>query len=242
MNNYKLTIQYDGTNYCGWQIQDNCVSVQEAVVNSISKITGEKVDLLGSGRTDSGVHAWGQTANFKIERNLELNRFIYSLNSVLPSDISVKKIEQVYENFHSRFDAKKRSYFYILSKFKSPFYDRYSLRYTGEIDQQDLNERSKKIIGRYDFTSFCKKEFEVENKICNIYNIRWKQSRDLVLFFIEADRFLHGMVRTIIGTLLNHSKLKTGPDEILKVLDAKDREKASEAVPAKGLFLFKVHY
>ena len=242
MSNYKLIIQYDGTNYCGWQIQNNGISVQKTIVDSVKILTGEEVNLVGSGRTDSGVHALGQVANFKSDQDLEPKKFSYSLNSILPKDISVKDIEIVNENFHSRFDARKRSYLYLFSKTKSPFYDNYSYRYFNEINIRNMNELGKLLSGEKDFTSFCKKESDVENKICNVFNIHWKETGDFVIFFIEANRFLHGMVRTIIGTLLSVSKSGNAEEEIIRIIKAKNREEAGESVPAKGLFLYKVKY
>ena len=242
MNNYKLTIQYDGTNYCGWQIQNNGISIQQNIVDSIKTITGEEVNLIGSGRTDAGVHALGQVANFKSEQILEPKKFSYSLNSILPKEISVKNIEIVNENFHSRFDARKRSYLYLFSKIKSPFYDNYSYRYFNEINIHKMNELGKLLTGEKDFTSFCKKESKVENKTCNIFNIHWKETGDFIIFFIKANRFLHGMVRTIIGTLLSVSKSDKAENEIIRIIESKNREVAGESVPAKGLFLYKVKY
>ena len=122
MNNYKLIIQYDGTNYSGWQFQNNSISIQQVVSESIEKIINEKINLIGSGRTDAGVHAFGQVANFLTSKELNISSFLYSLNSVLPKDIAIKRIELVDEKFHSRFDAKKRTYIYLFSKNKSPFY------------------------------------------------------------------------------------------------------------------------
>ncbi len=242
MNNYKLTVQYVGTNYCGWQIQSNGISVQQTIVDSIKIIVGEEINLIGSGRTDAGVHALGQVANFKSEQILEPKKFSYSLNSILPKDISVKNIEIVNENFHSRFDARKRSYLYLISKFKSPFYDNYSYRYFNEINIHKMNTLGKLLTGEKDFSSFCKKESDVENKSCNVFNIHWKETGDFVIFFIEANRFLHGMVRTIIGTLLSVSKSDEAETEIIQITEVRNREEAGESVPAKGLFLYKVKY
>lgn len=242
MNNYKLVVQYDGTNYCGWQFQINGLSVQETIIKSIKTITGEDVALIGSGRTDTGVHALGQVANFKVEQVLEPYTFKYSLNSVLPKDISVRSMELESESFNSRFDAKKRSYLYLISRAKSPFYNKYSYGYFNEININLLNQVSKTFLGEKEFTSFCKKESEVENKICKIFDIHWKNTGDFVIFFIEANRFLHGMVRTIVGTLLKVSTTHGDSEVINQIIESKNRELAGESVPAKGLFLYKVKY
>ena len=242
MRNYKLIVQYDGTNYAGWQIQLNAVSVQGVLQDSISQITKEKINLIGAGRTDSGVHALGQTANFRVENGLDLYRFKHSLNSTLPRDISIKKIEEVAEDFHARYDAVKRSYVFLISKGKSPFYDKYSWWYHGPIDCDYLNSISEYLIGEKNFTAFSRKASDTENKICFIHKIRWKEWKDLVIFYVEADRYLHGMVRTMVGTLLHTIKLNLNIDYLQDVINSKDRESAGEAVPAKGLFLYKVKY
>jgi len=242
--NYKLTIQYDGTNYAGWQMQINALSIQQVISNAIEKILNEKINLIGSGRTDAGVHAFGQVANFRTEKFLNEKSFQYSLNSVLPFDIAIKKVELVDESFHSRFDAKKRTYIYIFNKSKSPFYYLYSYNYKPlfEYDIHKLNEISKIILGEHDFSSFCKKSSEVQNKVCNVSEIRWYRKNDFIFFLISADRFLHGMVRTIIGTLLVIAKNNYDEDKLKFILEMKDREIANESVPSKGLFLFKVRY
>ncbi|MHB1688130.1 MAG: tRNA pseudouridine(38-40) synthase TruA [Ignavibacteriaceae bacterium] len=242
MNNYKLIIQYDGTNFAGWQIQSNADTIQQRISDSIKTILKEEVNLIGSGRTDAGVHALGQVANFRTEQEIDLYRFKHSLNSILPFDISVLRIEKTDVNFHSRYDAKKRSYVYLFSKFKSPFYNRYSYFYHNDINCERLNLLSNIFIGQNDFSSFSRKNSDTENKVCNIYSAGWKETKGLIIFVIEADRFLHGMVRTIIGTLLTALKNNTGEKYIEDVILKKDREAAGEAVPAKGLFLFKVKY
>ena len=241
MKNYKLHIQYDGSDYSGWQIQENSKTVQGVISDSLNVLLREKVNLIGSGRTDAGVHALGQVANFKLESSLDIYRFTHSLNSILPKDISIIKIEKVRENFHARFDARERSYLYLISKIKSPFYHRYSLQ-KDEVDITRLNEIGKVFLGEHDFTSFCKKKSEVENKICNVTSLHWRETGNFYLFFIHADRFLHGMVRTIIGTIFKYENAINAGDRVKAILEAKDREAAGESVEAKGLYLYKVKY
>ena len=239
--NYKLTIQYDGTKYSGWQIQAGSRSIQQTITDCIQTITGKQVNLIGSGRTDSGVHALGQEANFRIEEKLDLYKFKYSLNSILPKDISVINSIEVSENFHARYDAKKRKYLYLFIKYKSPFYELYSCRYFYRLDCNFLNGLSKSFLGEKDFTSFSRRT-ETEDKECIVYNAEWKETKGFILFFIEANRFLHGMARTIVGTLLNAQKNNYDEKYIEEIFLAKNREAAGEAVPAKGLFLYKVKY
>ena len=241
-NNYKLIIQYDGTDYAGWQYQENAVTIQQKIVEAIKTLINENVNLIGSGRTDAGVHALGQVANFKSQQKMDLYKFKYSLNSILPKDISIIDIEKVHQEFHSRYDAKKRSYLYVISKNKSPFYDRFSYLYHSTLNCDILNTISRSFIGEHDFTSFCKKNTGTENKVCNIYDAHWKETGGLIFFLIEADRFLHGMVRTIVGTILFAAKNNFDNKFVHEILRAKDREAAGESVPAKGLFLYKVKY
>lgn len=173
MNNYKFIIKYDGSDYAGWQIQHNALTVQQKITEAIQTIIKEDVNLIGSGRTDAGVHALGQVANFRTNQDLDLPKFHYSLNSILPVDIAVNKIETVSENFHSRFDAKERSYIYIFSHVKNPFYYKYSYNYRQmeNIDFNLLNNLSGVLKGKHDFTSFCRKNDEQENKFCNVLDI-----------------------------------------------------------------------
>ena len=241
MINYKLTIQYDGTDYAGWQIQDNARTVQGTICDAIKLITTEEVNLIASGRTDSGVHALGQVANFRYEKGIDIYRFQHSLNSILHTDISVINIQKVSESFHARFDAKERTYMYLISKEKYPFYYKYSLL-KKNLDVSLLNELSNAFIGENDFTSFCRKNSDVKDKTCTLNFIRWRETKNFYLFFISADRFLHGMVRTIIGTLFKTLDLGESKKYIENIFNEKSREAAAEAVAAKGLFLYKVKY
>jgi tRNA pseudouridine38-40 synthase len=242
LNNYKLTIQYDGTNYAGWQIQANCKTIQQTIIEAIKILLKEEVNLIGSGRTDAGVHALGQIANFRTEKQIDIFKFNHSLNSILPNDISVTNFNLVDNDFHARYNATKRSYIYLLSKNKSPFYDKYSYRYNGNLEIKNLNEFTKVFIGQHDFTSFTRKNDEKDNKECIVYDAHWKETKGLVVFFIEANRFLHGMVRTIIGTILKSANEGSDINYIKNIFQMRDRESAWDAVPAKGLFLFKVKY
>lgn len=242
MNNYKLTIRYDGTNYSGWQIQSSRPTVQQTIANAIKILLKENVNLIGSGRTDAGVHALGQVANFRTENEIDISKFTYSINAILPVDISVLKIEPVDIDFHARFSAIKRSYLYLIIKFKSPFFDKYSYRYSSELNIKSLNDLSAVFIGRHNYTSFCRKNDENDNKESVVYEAHWKDTKEFVIFFIEANRFLHGMVRTIVGTILHAAKENYDVNYINYIFNQRDRESAWEAVPAKGLFLYKVKY
>jgi tRNA pseudouridine38-40 synthase len=188
------------------------------------------------------VHAFGQVANFIINENLDLYKFKHSLNSILPSDISLVEINKADEKFHSRFDAKRRSYFYLISKVKSPFYFRYSYLYKRNIDLNKLIDLTRLFVGEKDFSSFCKVKTEVDSKLANVFEANWRMSKNFYLFYIEANRFLYGMVRAIVGTLLRAVQIEKSKSYIQEIFNSKCRETAADAVPAKGLFLFKVKY
>lgn len=244
MNNYKLEIQYNGKNYAGWQIQANAATVQQTLMDKIEILIKDRVNLIGSGRTDAGVHALGQVANFRTEIKLDLSQFNYSLNSLLPQDISVVNSEKVSESFHSRFDAKKRAYIYLFAHIKSPFYYDFAnyVKWLSDDHIKKSNEISKILLGSHNFTSFTKKQAENDNKICNIFDINWRRSKNLSIFYIQADRYLHGMVRAIVGTVLYAVSNNLNNDYLIDVLKAEDREAAAMSAPAKGLFLYKVRY
>ena len=242
MKNYKLVIQYDGTNYAGWQIQKNGDTVQQRITEALEILTKEKINLIGSGRTDSGVHAIGQVANFRTENDVNLYRFKHSLNSMLPFDISISVMEEVNINFHARFDAKKRSYFYLINQMKSPFYRNYSYFYHKKLDLNKLNQLSKSFIGEKDFTSFCRKTPEQESKDCIIYSAKWRKNGVVTYFYVQANRYLHGMVRAITGTLLKAQELNYPESFIEEIFQSCNRDDAYDSVPANGLFLYKVEY
>ena len=242
MKNYKLLIQYDGSNYSGWQIQKNSNSIQQIITESLEILTKEKINLIGSGRTDSGVHALGQAANFRTEMDMDIYRFKHSLNSILPSDILVSAMEEVDPEFHARFDAKKRTYLYLITQTRSPFYKNYSYFYPRKIDIEKLNSLSRLFLGEKDFTSFSKKNEEIENKDCTVFKAFWRKKGEVILFSIQANRYLRGMVRTIVGTLLNAQVQTNQETFIQEIFNSQNREDAFESVPAKGLFLYKVEY
>lgn len=242
MKNYKIIVEYDGSEYSGWQIQPNSRTIQEEIRNAIKTIIKEDVNLIGSGRTDSGVHALGQAANFKCEGTLELGKFIYSLNAILPKSIAIRDAEEVPEEFHARFDARKRKYLYLITKKKSPFYYKYSYFYTKNLDISGLNKITPELIGKKDFKSFAKESDENSGTECEIYSAFWSEKRDFCIFSIEANRFLRGMVRTIVGTMLEMERKGLNKDYLREIIFSREREKAGMAVPPNGLFLYKVRY
>jgi tRNA pseudouridine38-40 synthase len=242
MNNYKLTIQYDGSDYHGWQFQQNAKTVQEEIVRAIEIIVKEKVNLIGAGRTDAGVHALGQVANFRTEAEIDPYRFAHSLNGILPKDVAIKTVEKVHDEFHSRFDAKTRSYRYLISRMKSPFYHKHTYLYPHDVSIEQLEKLSEKFLGEHDFEAFAKELPQTEHCRCTVVDIGWKQADDVLMFRIEANRFLHGMVRAIVGTILTAEKNNYPESWIDEIFQSKDRVRAGYSVPSQGLYLTEIKY
>ncbi|QOJ29555.1 MAG: tRNA pseudouridine(38-40) synthase TruA [Ignavibacteriales bacterium] len=242
IRNYAVTIAYDGTNYSGWQIQANADSVQQRIKDALQKILRHEVTLTGAGRTDTGVHALGQTANFKTEKELDAFQFLYSLNSMLPYDIAVRDLREVPLSFDARHSAVRRSYIYVISRLKDPFRYKYSHYLYNPPSASELNALTDVLIRNNDFASFTKNAEKQQHTLCNLYSASWRSHRDFLVFTITGNRFLHGMVRTIVGTLLRTAEEGGNENDIQNILDKRDRTAAGEAVPAKGLFLRKVHY
>lgn len=243
MNNYKITIQYDGTDYCGWQIQKNELSVQQEIQKAIKIITKQDVNLIGSGRTDAGAHALGQVANFLIDQDLNEHKFLYSLNSILPDSISVKNIEKVPLEFHARFDAKKRKYIYLISRNKNPFISKFCYRYHYNINIDLLNEYASILKGEHNFYNLCKETPDVNHYNCFMYDIKFMLLNDIVICKIVANRFIFGMIRTIIGTLLKAQEKNLPVEFINDIINLKRENPFKQyLVPAKGLILHRVYY
>lgn len=242
LHNYSVTIAYDGTNYSGWQIQQNADSVQQRIKDALQKILRHDVVLTGAGRTDTGVHALGQVANFKTDKTLDAFQFLYSLNSMLPFDIAVRGLKEVPPDFDARHSAVKRSYMYVISGMKDPFRYKYSYYLYNPPSAAELNKLSEVLIENNDFASLSKNAEKQQHTLCNIYRVQWRDYRDFLLFSITGNRFLHGMVRTVVGTLIKLAQEGGTQNDLQNILDKRDRTAAGEAVPAKGLFLRKVYY
>ena len=208
-NNYKITVEYDGTDLYGWQSQASGRTVQDEIQQALKKIfNGQKISLIGSGRTDSGVHALGQVANIIIDSDMDSKEFMSALNGNLESNIYIKNCEIADLDFHSRFSAIKRQYKYIIRSIYSPFYKSSSWVIDGfKLDKNLLNQCAESLIGKHDFTNYSKDNPDIENRICEIYESNWEYSDNLYLFRIKANRFLHHMVRYLIGTMVEVGKL-----------------------------------
>ena len=243
MRNLKLTIQYDGTKYCGWQKQPNSPGIQGTIEYAIYEITKEKVNITGSGRTDAGVHALGQVANFKTNSIIPVNRIPDAINAKLPKDISIVDCQEVEENFHSRFSAKGKIYRYLIYNrpYRSPLYKDTSYHVKYELDIEKMREEAKSLIGTHDFKGFMSSGSAVKDTVRTIYDITIKKSEDLIVLEVEGNGFLYNMVRIIVGTLVDigRGRINTSMEGII---DSKDRGMCGHTAPAHGLFLKKVNY
>ena len=244
MKNIKLLIEYDGTNYAGWQNQDNAITVQEKLEYALREVTNEDIKLIGSGRTDAGVHALGQVANFVTNATIPADKYKYILNNVLPDDIAIIKSEEVDMSFHSRFSAKKKRYKYVIytRKMPSPIHRNYSFHYKHDLDLDKMKKASKYFIGRHDFSSFKGRKSIVKSNIRTIYEIEIEETGDFIEITFKGDSFLKYMIRIIVGTLINVGIGKTTIDEIPYIISSKNRDKAGKTAPPQGLFLEKVYY
>lgn len=241
---YFIKLAYKGTQYHGWQIQPNAITIQELISNALSKILNiSELNLIGAGRTDTGVHARNFYAHFDIDFQIDnLDLLVYKLNRFLPKDIAIFGIFQVSHSAHARFDALSRTYKYYISAKKSPFLIDSSWYITGKLNIELMNKAAKYIIGKHDFTSFSKLHSQTNTNICNVMNAKWTQNEDILVFEVTADRFLRNMVRALVGTLVDVGRGKIDSEEVLKIMDAKDRREAGESVPAHGLFLEEIEY
>ncbi len=242
MPRYFLDISYNGTNYHGWQIQPNAETVQAELQACLTKVLREPIEVMGSGRTDTGVHAKQQVVHFETDQDLDARDLIFKLNSILPVDISANSLRAVKYDAHTRFDAIERAYEYYINKQKSPFSVGLSYYFKYDLNVELMNQAAKELIGEQDFESFSKVKTEVNNFICTIVKAEWRTENDKLVFHVKANRFLRGMVRALVGTLLDVGQGKLTVEEFVNIIKAKDRKVAGRAVPAHGLFLTAVNY
>jgi tRNA pseudouridine38-40 synthase len=244
MRNIKLTIEYDGTNYHGWQIQPNGITVQEVIQNALTALTKSQTQIIGAGRTDTGVHAGGQVVNFFTDSKMSSGSIQKALNSFLPEDVVITDVQDVPPDFHARFSAVSRTYRYTIlnREFPSAFLGSTTYFLPRLIHIARIHDICGALIGEKDFSSFQRTGSERINPICEVFEASCWRDADLVYFQIEADAFLRGMVRALVGTVL---KLQDAPDPVnqfQKILDAKDRSAAGASAPAHGLSLIAVKY
>lgn len=239
---YFLELAYKGTRYHGWQIQKNAHSVQAELENAISIILGEPTPIMGSGRTDTGVHASQQFAHFDTSEELVEKDFIKKLNAIIPKDIAGYALRKVNEEAHTRFDAIWRSYIYKISLRKNPFEQEFYWQYHISPDIELMNEAASILMKYEDFQCFSKVKTDVRHFNCKIKEAFWEQIDHQLLFHITANRFLRGMVRAIVGTLINVGTGKLSIEQFIAILDSKDRTQAKSSAPAHGLYLCKIIY
>ena len=239
---YFVEIAYKGKNYHGWQIQPDSITVQEALEGALSMLLRKKMEVTGAGRTDAGVHARQLFAHFDSEELLDVNDFIYRLNSFLPKDISVINIFPVKDDTHARFHAILREYQYHIVLKKNPFLEDYAYFLHQKPDVNLMNEASKILLDYKDFQCFSRSKTDVKTYHCKIKKAYWEERDEQLIFTISADRFLRNMVRAIVGTLLDVGAGKTSLSNFHDIIKSKDRSKAGTSAPAHGLFLTKVEY
>ena len=244
MRNVKLTIEYDGTNYCGWQKQNNEKTIQEEIEKAIYKAVGEVVEVIGSSRTDAGVHARGMVANFKTNATIPFDRFKYAINDKLPDDIAIIEPEEVSEDFHARYDSKGKTYCYsIINRQQKPAIGRnYVYHFKWDLDIEKMREACKHFIGKHDFKAFRSLGSSVKTTERTIKELYIESEGEKINIFITADGSLYNIVRIIVGTLLKVGRGKIPVEDIEKIILLGDRKKAGPCVPAQGLILEKVYY
>ena len=248
MKRIVLIIEYDGTNYVGWQIQPNGIAVQQVIGNALKKITGENLTLHASGRTDSGVHARAQAAHFDTESRIPAEKFAFALNTYLPPDIRIKaSLEMPHEGeaeFHARFSVQKKHYRYrvLNSRHASAFLRSTALHIHTPLSIEKLNAAAELFLGTHDFAAFKAAGSKAETTVRTIFLSRWSRDEDCIVYDVAGSGFLYNMVRIMVGTCLDIATGKIGKGKIKEIIDSKNRENAGHTAPARGLFLNDVIY
>lgn len=244
MRNIKLVLEYDGAGFCGWQRQNNDRTVQGALEKAISKVTKEDIEVIGSSRTDSGVHARGYVANFKTESRIPAEKFKDAINTKLPADIVVLSSEEVEIDFHARYLSKGKTYCYtILNRYEPSALERYQVtHFRGRLDIEAMKEACRYFIGKQDFEAFRSLGSSVQTTVRTITDLHIEIDGEKIKIYVSADGFLYNMVRIIVGTLIYVGTGKIKASEIKEIIQSKDRSKAGKCVEAQGLCLEKVFY
>lgn len=239
-----IKIEYDGTDYCGWQIQPNGITVQQKIEEAIFSLTGERSPVTGSGRTDSGVHAKGQIAHFDTSAQIPAERFSAALNRFLPDGIKVVDSYEVAGDMHARFSAKRKTYQYRLyeSKHPRPMLSRYSARVESRLDVEKMNEGAQSFVGVHDFKCFLASGSAVKDTVREIYSAKVERVGEEIIFTVCGNGFLYNMVRIMVGTLVKVGEGKLSPDGISQIIESKSRKGAGITMPPEGLTLLSVEY
>ena len=242
MHCFKLVIEFDGTNFVGWQSQQNGRSVQDEITKVLEQVLQEPITLTGSGRTDAGVHARGMVAGFQTGSSMGSGSIMSSLNGLLPDDVYVCSVEEVGEKFHARYDAKDRMYRYFIALRPSAigrFYH-WDVKYPLRVGA--MNQVATHILGEHDFTSFCKFDEGTKDYRSTVLESFWTETPQMLVYQVRANRFLYGMVRGLVGTMVDVGRGYTAVDDFTGILKSCDRRRAGMAAPAHGLFLEEVRY
>lgn len=239
---YFFEIAYHGANYNGWQSQQNAVGVQAIVEHAMTKMFRTGVHITGSGRTDTGVHCEQQFFHVDLDNEFDKDNIIVRLNSFLPRDIAINSIRRVTDDASARYDAIERTYRYQITRVKNPFLQGLSWYYFKDVEIENMNRAAAFMLGEHDFKCFSKVKTDVNHFVCDIRKAGWTERGDDLIFTISANRFLRGMVRAIVGTLLDVGTGKITHKEFVSIIQSKDRKQAGSNVPALGLYLEKVKY
>ncbi|MDQ3050974.1 MAG: tRNA pseudouridine(38-40) synthase TruA [Bacteroidota bacterium] len=243
MPRFFLKLSFKGTAYAGWQVQENAVSVQEKLNAALSILLNKETATTGCGRTDTGVHAKQFYVHFDADViTVPYEKIVYALNAILPNDIAIESMFPVADDQHARFDASRRIYEYFISTSKNPFLKDYTMFSVSRPDINRMTEATHFLVRKTDFSSFSKSNTQVKTNICDITRADWEVRNDLLVFTITADRFLRGMVRAIVGTLLEIGASKIPPHRIMEIIELKNRSEAGVTVPACGLYLSQIDY
>jgi len=241
ISRYVMKLSYVGTNYSGWQIQDNAKSIQGDIMKGLHHILDPDIPLIvGAGRTDAGVHAVNFFAHFDYNKHIDGKDLTHKLNRFLSDDIVIHYITIVLSDFHARFSAKSRRYEYWVSSFKDPFLINRSYYLSQEIDFELMNHGAKMLLGEHDFSSFSKSK--TDNNNCIVKSANWITSKNMLIFSIEANRFLYNMVRCVVGTLIDLGHHKIDIDDFTEIMTSRQRCRAGYSVPAYGLYLMDMKY
>jgi tRNA pseudouridine38-40 synthase len=244
MLNYKITIQYDGTNYHGWQIQPNGRTIQGELTRALSLLDHRHVTVHGAGRTDAGVHAEGQVASFLLERDCEPSYLRDAINGNLDRDVRVIDVEVVAESFNARFSARLKTYRYQIwnGPVASPFFHRYTYHHRNDLDTCEMQHAARLLVGTHDFSAFTVQDSEIEDRVRTLKRLDMQREESRIIIIAAADGFLRYMVRTIVGTLIEIGSGRRAAESVASVLESRDRRNAGAKAPACGLTLMRVDY
>ncbi|MCI8292869.1 MAG: tRNA pseudouridine(38-40) synthase TruA [Hespellia sp.] len=244
MKRVKLTVAYDGTNYCGWQIQPNGLTIEEVLNKALYRLTGEKIAVIGASRTDSGVHALGNIAVFDTDSPIPAQRFSYALNQQLPEDIVIVRSEETSSEWHPRYCNSRKTYEYHIlnAKVPNPIKRQTTYFVSYPLNLEDMQKAASYLVGEHDFVSFCNIRTNVENTVRTIYDLQILRKEDEIILRITGNGFLYNMVRIIVGTLLRVGRGFYTPKQVKEILEAQNRNTAGITVPPQGLILTEICY